>query len=176
MKPNRVVSDEERRPAGTSAAPEPAERVLVIERTFDAPRSLVFKVWTEPHHLVHWYGPRGFSLPSCEVDLRPGGTWRSCMLSPEGREHWVHGVFREIVEPERLVFTWAHENEDGTPGHETLMTVTFADQGGKTKLTLHQAAFESVKERDSHRGGWNSSMDRLAEYLAKPDLERRDEH
>jgi uncharacterized protein YndB with AHSA1/START domain len=79
----------------------------------------------------------------------------------------VQGVFLEIVEPERLVFTWAHENEDAVLNHETRVTVTFAEQGGKTKLTLRQAVFESVKERDSHQGGWNSSLDRLAQYLAK---------
>jgi uncharacterized protein YndB with AHSA1/START domain len=150
--------------ARSSAATESADRVLEIERIFDAPRSLVFKAWTEPEHLVHWYGPRGFTLRSCKLDLRPGGSWRSCMLSPEGREYWVKGVYREIVEPERLVFTYAHENQDGTVVNETL--VTFAEQRGKTKLTLRQAIFESVKERDSHRGGWNSSLDRLVEYLA----------
>ena len=153
MKSNRVVSQEEMLGTEGSGATESAERVLMIERVFDAPPSLVFKAWTDPQHLVHWYGPRGFTLPSCKLDLRTGGAWRSCMLSPEGREHWVRGVFREIVEPNL--------------GHETLVTVTFAEQGGKTKLTLHQAVFESVKERDSHRGGWNSSLDRLAEYLAK---------
>ena len=105
MKPNRVVSQEAALSAGSSGAMESAERVLAIERIFDAPPSLVFKAWTDPQHLVHWYGPRGFTLPSCKLDLRPGGAWRSCMLSPEGREHWVRGVFREIVEPERLVFT-----------------------------------------------------------------------
>jgi uncharacterized protein YndB with AHSA1/START domain len=152
--------------ARSSAATESADRVLEIERIFDAPRSLVFKAWTEPEHLVHWYGPRGFTLRSCKLDLRPGGSWRSCMLSLEGREYWVKGVYREIVEPERLVFTYAHENQDGTVVHETLVTVTFAEQRGKTKLTLRQAIFESVKERDSHRGGWNSSLDRLVEYLA----------
>jgi uncharacterized protein YndB with AHSA1/START domain len=167
MKSNRVVSQEEMLGAEGSGATESAERVLMIERVFDAPPSLVFKAWTDPQHLVHWYGPRGFTLPSCKLDLRTGGAWRSCMLSPEGREHWVRGVCREIVEPNLLVFTWAHENEDGALGQETLVTVTFAEQGGKTKLTLHQAVFESVKERDSHRGGWNSSLDRLAEYLAK---------
>ena len=167
MKPNRVVSQEAALSAGSSGAMESAERVLAIERIFDAPPSLVFKAWTDPQHLVHWYGPRGFTLPSCKLDLRPGGAWRSCMLSPEGREHWVRGVFREIVEPERLGFTYAHENEGEASGHETLVTVTFAEQGGKTKLTLRQAVFESVKERDSHRGGWNSSMERLAEHLAK---------
>jgi uncharacterized protein YndB with AHSA1/START domain len=151
------------------ATTESADRVLVIERTFDAPRSLVFKAWTEPQHLVRWYGPRGFTTPSYNMDLRPGGAWRACMLSPEGREYWVHGVFREIVEPERLVFTYAHEsghqNEVGTPGHETPVTVTFAADGVKTRLTLHQAIFESVAARDAHRGGWSGALDCLAEYL-----------
>ena len=151
----------------SNTALESTKSEFLMTRIFDAPPSLVFRVWTEPQHLVHWYGPRGFTLPSCKLDLRPGGAWRSCMLSPEGREYWVRGVFLEIVEPKRLVFTYAHENEDGAPGHETLVTVTFAEQGGKTKLTLRQAVFESVKERDSHRGGWNSSLDRLVEYLAK---------
>jgi uncharacterized protein YndB with AHSA1/START domain len=152
--------------ARNSAATQTEERVLVVTRVFDAPRELVFKMWTDPQHLIHWYGPRGFTLPSCTLDLRPDGAWRSCMLSPEGREYWVHGIFREIVAPVRLVFTYAHENADGTPGHETLVTVTFDAQGGKTKLTLRQAVFESVKERDSHRGGWTSSLERLAECLA----------
>jgi uncharacterized protein YndB with AHSA1/START domain len=151
--------------AGNSAASDSIERVLVIERVFEAPRPLVFKAWIEPQHLVHWYGPRGFTLPSCAIDAHPGGAWRKCMLSPEGREYWVGGVFREVVEPERLVFTYAHENEGGALGHETLVTVTFAELGKKTKLTLHQTIFESVAARDSHRGGWTSSLERLAEYL-----------
>jgi uncharacterized protein YndB with AHSA1/START domain len=151
--------------ARSNAATEAAERELVITRIFDAPRNLVFKAWTEPHHLVHWYGPRGFTVPSYTLDLQPGGAWRSCMLSPEGREYWVRGVFREIVEPERLVFTYAHENEDGVRGHEMLVTVTFVDHGEKTKLTLHQAIFESIKDRDAHQGGWSSALDCLTEYL-----------
>jgi uncharacterized protein YndB with AHSA1/START domain len=166
MKSSRVASAQERLVRESGAAVEPAERVLVVERTFDAPRELVFKVWTDPKHLVHWFGPRGFTLPSCTLDLRPDGAWRICMLSPEGREYWVRGTFREIVEPKRLAFTWAHEKADGTPGHETLVTVTFDEQGGRTKLTLRQAIFESVEERDSHRGGWTSSLERLAEYVA----------
>lgn len=103
----------------------------------------------------------------CKMDLRPGGAYRFHMRSPEGVDHRSQGVFREIVEPERLVFSWAWEDAESKPGHETLVTVSFAEQGAKTKLTLHQAIFESVTARDAHQGGWISCLDRLAEYLAK---------
>jgi uncharacterized protein YndB with AHSA1/START domain len=166
MKSNQVASREAALNARSGDTTESAERVLEIERIFDAPPSLVFKAWTEPQHLARWFGPRGFTLSSCKLDLRPGGAWRYCMLSSEGREHWVRGVFREIVEPKLLVFTWAHENEGGVLGHETVITVTFAEQGEKTKLTLRQAVFETVEDCDAHRGGWNSSFECLAEYLA----------
>jgi uncharacterized protein YndB with AHSA1/START domain len=143
-----------------------SDRVLVVERVFDAPRSLVFRAWIEPQHLVRWFGPRGFAVPSYTIDPRPGGGWRCCMVSPRGGENWVRGVFREVLEPERLAFTWAHENADGALGHETLITVTFADLGEKTKLTLRQETFESVEARNDHRSGWTSSVECLAEYLA----------
>jgi uncharacterized protein YndB with AHSA1/START domain len=152
--------------ASTTAASELTDRVLVIERIFDAPRSLVFRAWIEPQHLFRWFGPRGYTVPSYTLDPRPGGGWRCCMVSPEGSEHWVGGVFREVLEPERLAFTWAHENADGTFGHETLITVTFADLGERTGLTLRQETFESIEARDDHRNGWSSAIECLAEYLA----------
>ena len=145
------------------SAPAPGERVLVLSRIIDAPRALVFSVWTEPEHLVHWWGPKDFTLPHCECDFRPGGGYRFCMRAPDGTDHWVWGVYREIVEPERIVFTWERGGESAASG--TVVTVTFADhQGGKTKLTLHQAAFGTVKERDEHNGGWTQCLERLAEY------------
>jgi uncharacterized protein YndB with AHSA1/START domain len=153
--------------ARTSTATRSAERELVITRAFDAPRALVFKVWTEPERLVRWWGPEGFTVPSCEMDLRPGGAFRFLMRSPEGNDHRLQGVYREIVEPERLVFTWAWVGANGKPGHETLVTVTFAEHGAKTKLTLHQAVFESVESRDSHEEGWTECLDRLAVCLAE---------
>jgi uncharacterized protein YndB with AHSA1/START domain len=146
---------------------EPEDRVLVITRLLDAPRALVFKVWSQPEHLVHWWGPKGFTAPSCEMDLRPGGAWRACIRSPEGTEHRMQGSYREIVEPERLVFTFAWEDDEGEPGHQTLVTVTFAEQDGKTRLTFHQATFESDESRDSHHGGWSECFDRLEDYLAR---------
>jgi uncharacterized protein YndB with AHSA1/START domain len=89
------------------------------------------------------------------------------MRSPEGTNHWLRGVYREIVEPERLVFTYAWEDAEGNPGHEMLVTVTFADLGGKTKLTMHQAVFESFTARAEHQSGWTECLDRLAAYLAR---------
>ena len=152
--------------AGGSASTA-AERELVITRVFDAPRPLVFKAWTEPDRLVRWWGPQGFTTPSCTMDVRPGGAFRFWMRSPEGTDHWLRGVYREIVEPERLVFTWAWEDAEGKPGHETVLTVSLAEHGAKTKLTLRQAVFESVTARDEHQSGWTSGLDRLAEYLAR---------
>ena len=144
----------------------PTEVILVITRVFDAPRSLVFAAWTKSEHLQRWQGaPRGFTVRVDKSDIRPGGAYRICMRSPEGTEHWLQGTYREVVEPERLVFTHAWSDAQGRPGRETLVTVTFAEIDGKTKLTLHQTGFEAVASRDGHKEGWSSALDRLAEYL-----------
>jgi uncharacterized protein YndB with AHSA1/START domain len=146
---------------------EPAERVLIIERVFNAPRELVFKCWTEPEHLARWMGPKGFSSTILACELREGGNYRTHMRGPDGEEHWEHGVFREIVPPERIVRTFCWTDADGRPTRpETLLTVTFADLDGRTRLTLRQAVFESVTACDEHRRGWSSSLDKLAEYIA----------
>lgn len=150
-----------------------ADRELVITRVFDAPRGLVFRAWTDPESAEQWWGPKGFHLTHREMDVRPGGRWRVCMRSPEGVDHWAGGVYREIVEPERFVYTWAWERPEGRPGRETLVTVDLAEQGEKTKMTFRQAEFETVENRDSHRGGWTESFDLLAEYLAKVLSEER---
>ena len=151
----------------TSIETQERERELVITRIFDAPRHLVFRAWTEPDRAARWWGPQGFVTTYCNMDVRPGGAFRVCMRSPEGAEHWKQGVYREVVEPERLVFTFAWEDAEGKPGHQTLVTVTFAEHGDKTELTLHQAVFETVARRDEHRRGWISTLERCAEYLAK---------
>jgi uncharacterized protein YndB with AHSA1/START domain len=160
-------------PAGaTSSVSSPDKRELVITRIFDAPRDLVFKVWTDPKHVAQWWGPKWFTNPVCELDVRPGGTIRIEMADPEGVRYPMRGVFREIVAPERLVFTTtALEDDQGNPQLEGLTTVTFAEYAGKTKLTLHVTM---VKAEPGAAGalagmeeGWNQSLDKLAEYLAK---------
>lgn len=155
------------RSAATLGATTSAERELVITRVFDAPRELVFKAWTDPGQTRSWWGPRDYPATHLEMDVRPGGAWRGCLRSNEtGRELWQGGVFREVVPPDRVVFTFAWDAE-GERGLETLVTVTFAEQDGKTRMVFHQAPFQSVGERDGHQGGWTSSFDRLTEYLAK---------
>ena len=148
-----------------SSIAEAAEPVLEITRIIDAPRSLVFKVWTTSEHWARWLGPRDFTTPSCEMDFRPGGAYRACIRSPEGTDYWMRGVYREIVEPDRIVFTFAWEDEKGKLGHETLVTVTFAEHQSKTKLTFRQAVFETIADRDSHREGWSECLDRMEAYL-----------
>jgi uncharacterized protein YndB with AHSA1/START domain len=141
-------------------------RVLVMTRIVDAPPALVFQAWTEPARIKQWWGPRGYTTISCEMDLRPGGAWRVRSRSAQGVEVAERGVVREIAFGERLVFTHAWEDGEGKPGLETLVTLTFADEGGKTKLTLRQAVFDTVENRDGHAEGWGESVDMLAEYLA----------
>jgi uncharacterized protein YndB with AHSA1/START domain len=153
--------------ATNPSAAESAERTLLITRMLNAPPSLVFKVWSQPEHLIRWWGPKDFTLPYCEVDFRPGGAYRFCMHSPEGIDHWVWGVFREIIEPERIVFTWGREDAEGKPKQQSVVTVTFAGHEGKTKLTLHQAIFESVEDRNDHQGGWTQCLDRLTNYVTR---------
>ncbi|MGH7907403.1 MAG: SRPBCC family protein [Candidatus Binataceae bacterium] len=154
--------------AENSAATRPEERVLTITRIFDAPRDLVWKAWIEPERLVRWHGPRGFKTTIITADFRAGGAYRFHMRGPEGDDHWTQGACREIVPPKRLVLAGCWTDADGNPkSPETLVTVTFEELGGKTKLTLHQTGFESVTARDAHRGGWTSSLDRLGEYLAQ---------
>jgi uncharacterized protein YndB with AHSA1/START domain len=143
-----------------------AERDLVITRIFDAPRGLVFKMWTEPEHLGVWWGPRGFTTISGRLDVRPGGAWSRSMQAPSGSIIRKHGIYREIVVPERLVLTYITDDAAGNPGPETLVKVTFADIGGRTRLTLHQAIFESVAARDDHRRGWTGALERFAAYLS----------
>src|ERR1700686_311857 len=122
-----------------SAATEMAERVLVIERVFDAPRTLVFKAWTEPEYMSKWFGPRGFKSTVLKHDLRPGGEYRIHMLGPDG-DHWSQGIYREVVPPERLVMVGGWGDAQGNfTRPQTTMTLTFEDHGGKTKLTLHQS-------------------------------------
>jgi uncharacterized protein YndB with AHSA1/START domain len=142
-----------------------AGRELVIERYFDAPRELVFGAWTDPARLQQWWGPKHFTNPVCEVDVRPGGAIRIHMRAPDGVVYPMAGVFEEIAPPERLVFTSAALDRNGNPMFEISNTVTFAEAGGGTKLTLHAKVTMVTEQAPPHLAGmeqgWNLSLDRL---------------
>jgi uncharacterized protein YndB with AHSA1/START domain len=150
------------RNSGTATA---TDLELVIDRVFDAPRDLVWTMWTE--RMGEWSAPKGFTMPVSEGDLRPGGAWRACMIKPDGKELWLGGVYKEIVAPERLVFTHAWDGPDGKPGPETLVTVTLKERGGKTEMHFVQSGFDSAESRNGHDEGWTECFDILDEILAK---------
>jgi uncharacterized protein YndB with AHSA1/START domain len=143
---------------------ETAQRELVITRTFDAPRELVFKAWTEPEHVLHWLGPKDFTGLEFRFDDKPGGTWLSRMRGPDGKELANGGRVLEYVEPERLSFTFKWD--DGGQ-EETTIEITLVERDGKTEMTFRQGLFETTESRDGHNGGWSESFDKLAGYLAK---------
>ena len=148
------------------------ERTVVITRVFEAPRELVFRAWTDPAHLAAWWGPRGFTNPVCEVDLRLGGKLRIVMRAPDGAEHPMIGIFREITPPERLVFSNIATDPAGTVLLEGLTTVTFVQHGdGHTRLTVESRAVARVdyasRMLEGMQAGWTQSIDRLGEHLAK---------
>ncbi len=148
----------------TVAAPKHA---LEIFRVFDAPPRLVFKLWTTPEHLLRWWGPKDFSATSRTLEFREGGHYRHTILGPDGQAHGMSGVFREIVEPKRIVFTFAWDDENGRPADETLVTVTLVAEGEKTRLTFRQEPFGDIATRDSHAEGWGECLDRLGAYLSE---------
>ncbi len=145
---------------------------LTITRVFDAPRALVFKAWVDVKMLAQWWGPAGFTNPVCEIDPRPGGKIRIHMRAPDGTVYPMTGEFREVVEPERISFaSWAHGEADGPPAFGVLNTVTFEEQGGRTKLTLVAKPFDLTPAAAPYlqgmEQGWGTSIDRLAELVSK---------
>ena len=142
-----------------------AERELNMRRTFNAPRELVFRAWTEPQLLAQWSCPRGFTCSENRGELRVGGAFFARMRSPAGSEHRLRGVYRELVPPERLVFTHCWIDEQGAPGPETVVTVTLTERDGRTEMRFHQALFASVEACTGHEQGWTSCFERLAELL-----------
>ena len=146
-----------------------SDLALVITRSFDAPRERVFDAWLDPVGIGKWIGPRNIRAEALESSPKVGGNYRIQMRGTDGSDGpIVSGIYREIVRPERLVFTWAWEtaHSQGMPGGETIVTLTFRERGGKTEMTLRHEGFPAKESRDSHDKGWNGSFDKLAELLA----------
>jgi len=163
---------------------KPLSKEFVITRIFNAPRELVFKAWTEPDRIAKWFGPKGVTVKSAKMDLRPGGSLHSCMVTPDGHEMWGKMTYREIAPPEKLVYVNSFSNEKGeltrhpmsaTWPLEMLTTVLLKDMGGKTELTLTwvpiNATVEEIATFESGMagmtGGWTGTFDQLDAYLTE---------
>lgn len=123
-----------------SLNPHVGEEDFVVERQFAAPRVLMFQVFTQPEHLKRWWAPQPYTLPVCTIDLRPGGIWHYCMRGPSGQEHWGRSVYREIVSPEKLVYTTTFADEHANPVEgmpEHLTTLIFKEEADKTSVMAH---------------------------------------
>jgi uncharacterized protein YndB with AHSA1/START domain len=158
------------------------DREFVISRTFDAPRDVVWKAWTERERLMEWFGPKGFTMIAAKLDFRPGGTFHYCLRSSDGKEMWGKFTYREIVAPERIVLVNSFSDEKGTLSRhpfspnwplEMVTTTTFAEENGKTTVTVRWVPLNATEEErktfdDSHDGmrqGWTGTFDQLVEYL-----------
>jgi uncharacterized protein YndB with AHSA1/START domain len=151
------------------------EAELITTRIFDAPRELVFRAWTDPVRLKRWWGPKGFTNPVCDVDVRPGGAIRIDMRGPDGKVYPMTGTYLEVVEPERLVFLSSALDASGEPIFEIRNVVTFAEEPSlKTKLTLHAKVMRSRPEAAPHLAGmemgWHMTLDRLAAEVAGEEI------
>ena len=149
--------------SATSAIPvHEGDDELIIVREFRAPRSLVFRAWSDAEMLPRWFCPEGCDLPFQRFDPRVGGTYRVCMRGKEsGTEWWVQGEFLEIVPDERIVFTHVWDDVARRPDEDSVVTVTFSDTDVGTRMHFFQQRFVSTFERDDHRGGWISCSNRL---------------
>ena len=159
-------SDKETAPLnniGAVAITTPGDRHIVVTRLFDAPRALVFEAWTKAEHVAHWWDPSGVPLAVCEIDLRQGGAFRWVNRAPDGGEGYVfRGIYREIVPPEKLVFTAPDSPERGA-------TLVFAEDGKKTRLTITMEC-ATRRERDAMLqmrvdAGTAQTLENLAAYL-----------
>lgn len=154
-------------PASPAAGADGA-LTFALTRMIEAPREAVFKAWTDPALIARWLGPSGVRAEVRHIDARRGGSYRIDMQGASGSLGIVGGSYREVVPPERLVFTWIWEENGPThsAGHETVVTVTLRAVGHRTEVTLRHEQFHSAASRDGHGQGWSGSLDRLAAALA----------
>ena len=153
----------------TARVSESPETVVRITRVFDVPRELVFSAWTEASRLVQWFAPDGWSVASCEAAPGPGGAFRMCLRSREGRDYWIRGTYREIDPPSRLVIACTAEGHDRRNRLEEVIDVTLDGQGGRT--TLHLCASARAVDPDGAAllggmpGMWARTIERLDSHL-----------
>jgi len=139
-------------------------KVIDIIKVFDTTPQRLFKAWTNEKDFSAWFGPESFEVIYCKIDLRVGGSWRSGISGNEG-EFWMEGKYIEIVENERLVFSFNDGSVNKKPELETIITITFSKSENKTIMKFNQSVFKTVEARDDHFRGWSSGFICLSNYL-----------
>lgn len=138
---------------------------LVVRRTVNAPRDRVFAAWTTPEIMRRFMCPENIEIGELSADVRVGGAWSVEMIRPDG--NWsVRGVYKEILNPERIAYTWAWDEDDAADAHESLVTVEFHDRGSRTEVVLTHERLKDQDSRDKHNVGWTSMMNRLEATFA----------
>ena len=147
------------------------ERTVALTRVFDAPRERVFEAWTRAEHLVHWFGPKGFTIHSCTTEPRAGGVFRLCMRAPDGKDYWVRGEFRKLTAPAHLVIHCTADDETGVGRLQETIDVSFTEDRGRTRVALNATARgPSDKAAAMIKGmeiGWAQTIERLGTLLRK---------
>ncbi|EEF57949.1 SRPBCC family protein [Pedosphaera parvula] len=173
-------------PGKNNPTEKTTEKPFVLSRTFNAPRELMWKAWTERERLMQWFGPKGFTMLTAKLDFRPGGTFHYCLQGPDGNKLWGKFVYREIVALEKIVWVNSFSDEaGGTTRHpmaatwplEMLSTCTLTEKDGKTTLTIEwqplnateaeQKTFDSALEAGGMNQGWSGTFEQLAAYVEK---------
>ena len=142
----------------------PAGLEVYMRREFAAPREVVFAAWTDERLIARWWASRAYTTLACKMDVRPGGAWSRRLMAPDGRLISEHGVYHEVVAPERLVFTYSSEGVR-IVDRETLVTVTFLDRGPRTVLTLRHSGLPTEEALAFHDSGWARCLDRFTTNL-----------
>ena len=151
----------------TELIANPGEPMFIVTRTFNAPARLVWEAWTKPEYMKRWFGNSCATLELCEMDVRPGGSWRRVLRMTNGSSIGFHGVYKDMEPPHRIVFTEVFEP---VPEHPSVVTVTLTERDGKTLVRVEQL-HDSVQSRDMHLGsgmepGMRETLDRLEDFLS----------
>jgi len=147
------------------------EKTVALTRVFEAPRNRVFECWTRAEHLQHWFGPKGFTIHSCETDARPGGVFKLCLRAPDGKDYWVRGEYREVNAPSRLIIHCTADDAKGVGRLQETIEVTFTESRGRTTVAVNatargpsEEAAAMIKGMDK---GWAQTVERLGAHLRK---------
>ena len=149
----------------TQEQPQSQGKVIEITEVFNTTPERLFKAWINEKDFAAWFGPEDFEVIYCKLDVRIGGQWRAGISDRSGDEYWMEGIYKEIVDSTRLVFTFNDGSEKKDPNYETRVTIDFLKSGEQTIMKFNQSTFQTVESRDNHFTGWSSGFVCLRNHI-----------